>query len=375
MEKSKRMEGKETMFETIKYIGEKFRLQGELYSYTTITVGNINATYKGTYITDGQYKSYLFQRINTHVFKNPVEIMKNIDEVTSYIREKFPEQLTLHFHHTADGLNYFVSDEDSFWRVMNYVDSLALDTTDDLRVIEATGKAFGNFQAQLAGFDGSTLYETIPDFHNTRKRLDTLFTHVSEDPCNRVHEVMDEIAYLSYVSEKAAELSVDFANGKIPRRVTHNDTKANNVLFDKVTKEPLVVIDLDTIMPGMSMYDFGDAVRFIANTAAEDEPDTDKVFFDTGKFRAFARGFIRETKDLLTEVELENLVKASFSITVEQASRFLDDYLTGDHYFRYEYPKHNLVRARCQLQLAKDIEKKWQELEWIIRDVRAQLEE
>lgn len=144
------MEGKETMFETIKYIGEKFRLPGERYSYTTITVGNINATYKATYITDGQYKSYLFQRINTHVFKNPVEIMKNIDEVTSYIRKKFPEQLTLHFHHTADGLNYFVSDEDSFWRVMNYVDSLALDTTDDLRVIEATGKAFGNFQAQLA---------------------------------------------------------------------------------------------------------------------------------------------------------------------------------------------------------------------------------
>lgn len=196
---------------------------------------------------------------------------------------------------------------------------------------------------------------------------------MEKDPCNRVHEVPDEIAYLSFVSDKAAELSELFANGKIPRRVTHNDTKANNVLFDKVTKEPLVVIDLDTIMPGMSMYDFGDAVRFIANTSAEDEPDTSKVFFDTGKFRAFAKGFIRETKDLLTEVELKNLVKASFSITVEQASRFLDDYLTGDHYFRYEYPKHNLVRARCQLQLAKDIEKKWSELEWIIQDVIDQL--
>ena len=355
------------MFETIKLIGEKFRLQGELYSYSVITVGNINSTYKVTYaVGDNKYKAYLFQRINTHVFKNPVEIMKNIDQVTSYIREKYPEQLALHFHHTEDGVNYFISDEDSFWRVMNYVDSLTLDTTDDLAVIEATGKAFGNFQAQLADFDGSVLYETIPDFHNTRKRLDTLFEDVKKDPCNRVHEVPDEIAYLSFVSDKAAELS--------PRRVTHNDTKANNVLFDKVTKEPLVVIDLDTIMPGMSMYDFGDAVRFIANTSAEDEPDTSKVFFDTGKFRAFAKGFIRETKDLLTEAELQNLVKASFSITVEQASRFLDDYLTGDHYFRYEYPKHNLVRARCQLQLAKDIEKKWSELEWIIQDVIEQLE-
>ena len=363
------------MFETIKLIGEKFRLQGELYSYSVITVGNINSTYKVTYaVGDNKYKAYLFQRIHTHVFKNPVEIMKNIDQVTSYIREKYPEQLALHFHHTEDGVNYFISDEDSFWRVMNYVDSLTLDTTDDLAVIEATGKAFGNFQAQLADFDGSVLYETIPDFHNTRKRLDTLFEDVKKDPCNRVHEVPDEIAYLSFVSDKAAELSVRFAKGELPRRVTHNDTKANNVLFDKVTKEPLVVIDLDTIMPGMSMYDFGDAVRFIANTSAEDEPDTSKVFFDTGKFRAFAKGFIRETKDLLTEAELQNLVKASFSITVEQASRFLDDYLTGDHYFRYEYPKHNLVRARCQLQLAKDIEKKWSELEWIIQDVIEQLE-
>ena len=362
------------MFDTIKLIGEKFRLPGELYSYSLITVGNINSTYKVTYaVGDNKYKAYLFKRINTHIFKHPVQIMKNIDEVTSYIRKKYPEQLTLHFHHTAEGNNYFVSDEDSFWRVMNYVDSLTLDNTDDLTVIEATGKAFGNFQAQLADFDGSVLYETIPDFHNTRKRLNTLFEHVEEDPCNRVHEVPDEIAYLSFVSDKAAELSELFANGEIPRRVTHNDTKANNVLFDKVTKEPLVVIDLDTIMPGMSMYDFGDAVRFIANTSAEDEPDTSKVFFDTGKFRAFAKGFIRETKDLLTEVELKNLLKASFSITVEQASRFLDDYLTGDHYFRYEYPKHNLVRARCQLQLAKDIEKKWSELEWIIQDVIDQL--
>ena len=144
-----------------------------------------------------------------------------------------------------------------------------------------------------------------------------------------------------------------FENGEIPKRVTHNDTKCNNVLFDSVTKEPIVVIDLDTIMPGMSMYDFADAVRFIANTAVEDEPDTSKVFFDTAKFRAFANGFIGATKDSLTEIEIENLVKATFSITIELASRFLDDYITGDKYFRCEYPKHNLVRTRCQLQLAK----------------------
>lgn len=357
------------MQDTLQLIGKKFRLPGELYAYSTITNGNINSTYKVTYSMDGGLKSYLFQRVNTHVFQNPVEIMENIERVTTYIREKYPEQITLHFHHTVDGANYYIQDEDSFWRVINYVDSITLNASDDLRVIEATGKAFGRFQTQLSDFDGSLLHETIPDFHNTKKRLDTLFTHIAEDPCSRVHEVQDEIAYLASVREKAAELSVRFADGEIPRRVTHNDTKANNVLFDRDTKEPIVVIDLDTVMPGMSMYDFGDAVRFIANTAAEDEPDTNRVFFDTGKFRAFAKGFLWETKASLTEVEINNLVRASFSITIELASRFLDDYLTGDQYFRCTYPKHNLVRARCQLQLAKDIERKQRELDWIIRDI------
>jgi hypothetical protein len=294
--------------------------------------------------------------------------MKNIDRVTSYISEKYPDQRTLHYYHTEDGLNYYICD-DAFWRVVNYIDSITFDSSEDLKVIEATGKAFGQFQTRLSDFDGSLLYETIPDFHNTKKRLDTLFNHIDEDPCGRVAEVQKEIEYLTVIREKASALSVQFANGEIPKRVTHNDTKCNNVLFDRVTKEPIVVIDLDTIMPGMSMYDFADAVRFVANTAVEDEPDVSRVYFDTSKFRAFAQGFIGATKDALEPIEIENLVKATFSITVELASRFLDDYLTGDLYFRCKYPKHNLVRTRCQLQLAKDIERKWDELSWIIRDV------
>jgi len=164
-------------------------------------------------------------------------------------------------------------------------------------------------------------------------------------------------------------LSVRFANGEIPKRVTHNDTKCNNVLFDRVSKEPIVVIDLDTIMPGMFIYDFADGVRFIANSAVEDEQDVSKVYFDTKKFRAFARGFIQGTKGALEPVEINNLVKGTFSITIELASRFLDDYIMGDQYFRCAYPKHNLVRTRCQLQLAKDIERKWDELEGIVREV------
>lgn len=358
------------MYNALTEIGKKFRLPGEVYSYNVITMGNINSTYKVTYtLPDETLKSYLFQRVNTNVFKNPVAIMENIDRVTTYIREKYPNQITLHFHQTDEGLNYYLYGENAFWRVVNYIDAVTFNISDDLRVIEATGKAFGAFQTQLSDFDGSLLHETIPDFHNTKKRLDTLFSHVSEDPCGRVAKVRKEIEYIASVRDKAAELSVQFANGEIPKRVTHNDTKCNNVLFDRATKEPIVVIDLDTIMPGMSMYDFADAVRFIANTAVEDEPDPSKVFFDTAKFRAFAKGFIGATIQSLEPLEIKNLVKATFSITIELASRFLDDYITGDRYFKCTYPKHNLVRTRCQLKLAEDIERKWEELEWIVKDV------
>jgi Ser/Thr protein kinase RdoA (MazF antagonist) len=358
------------MYDIFKEVASKFRLPGEVYSYDAIVMGNINMTYKVTFEREnGTYKSYLFQRVNTKVFKNPAQIMENIDRVTNYIREKYPNQTTLHFHHTDDGLNYYVNDDKSFWRVVNFVDSITFNTSDDLRVIELTGKAFGQFQTQLSDFDGSLLYETIPDFHNTRKRLDTLFLHVAEDPCSRVKKVKNEVDYISSVRDKASLLSVMFENGEIPKRVTHNDTKCNNVLFDRVTKDPIVVIDLDTIMPGMSLYDFADAVRFIANTSVEDEPDISKVSFDTKKFEAFTKGFISETYESLEPVELNNLVKATFAITVELACRFLDDYITGDQYFRCAYAKHNLIRARCQLQLAKDIERKSEELEKIVQSV------
>ncbi len=358
------------MFSTLKEIGQKFRLVGEIYSYDAITMGNINSTYKVTYTQrDGSLESYLFQRVNTHVFKNPVEIMKNIDRVTTHIHNKYPDQTTLRYYHTDEGINYLLYDENFFWRVSNFVDSITFNASDDLGIIEATGKAFGAFQTQLADFDAAVLFETIPDFHNTKKRLDTLFAHAEEDPCGRVAEVQRELEYLASVREKAVKLWGLYDTGRLPKRVTHNDTKCNNVLFDRVTKEPIVVIDLDTVMPGMSVYDFADAVRFIANTSVEDEADTTKVFFDTAKFRAFARGFIGETVRALEPIEINNLVLATFSMTVELASRFLDDYLTGDVYFRCAYPKHNLVRTRSQLKLAQDIERKWDELEWIVQDI------
>ena len=266
----------------------------------------------------------------------------------------------------------FEDEENGVWRACYLIpDTMSYDLAENAEMFRSSGAAFGKFMADLSDFPAETLHEVIPDFHNTKKRLDTLFAHIAEDPCGRAAEVQDEIAYLTEVREKAAELSVRFANGEFPVRVTHNDTKSNNVLFDKETKMPLVVIDLDTVMPGMAMYDFADAVRFIANTAAEDEPDVSKVHFDTEKFRAFCKGFLGAVGKSLTQSERDSLVLAAFSITIELASRFLDDYLTGDTYFKINYPLHNLDRTRCQLALAKDIIRKQDELERIVAETAA----
>ena len=356
------------MIKKLQKIGDKFRLPGRIVSYETVKRGNINSTYCVTYENEGKNKNYMFQKVNTFVFKDPVHIMENIDHVTSHIIRHHADSPALHFHHTEDGSNFWFDEDGSFWRIMNAVDSITFDTCDDLEVIRNTGEAFGRFQMQLSDFDASLLHETIPDFHNTKKRLDTLFEHAAEDPCERAASVADELTYIAGVRERAGELSVRYAAGEFPLRVTHNDTKANNVLFDPKTKKPLVVIDLDTVMPGMAMYDFGDAVRFIANTAAEDEKDVSKVSFDEDKFRAFCEGYVGQVWNSLTPDEIDSLVPASFAITVELASRFLDDYLTGDKYFKTDYPEHNIVRTRCQLALAKDIDKKSADLAAIVRE-------
>ena len=357
------------MFKKLNTVGKAFRLPGSFYAYDTIKNGNINSTYKVTYqLPEGKLKSFIVQKINTNVFHDPEAIMENIDRVTSHIRTAYPNEVSLHFHHTDDGKNYLYDEDGSFWRVMNYVDSITFDTCDDLAVISAIGEAFGRFQNQLADFDGAFLHETIPDFHNTHKRLDKLFDDVAKNPCDRNADAEEEIEYISSTRLEAGKLSEQYSNGNFPVRVTHNDTKSNNVLFDRITKRPLVVIDLDTVMPGMSVYDFGDAVRFICNTAAEDEPDVRRVYFDTSKFRAFCHGYLGAVRNSLTEVEKKSLVLGAFSITIELASRFLDDYLTGDTYFKVNYPGHNLVRTRCQLALAKDILRKKDELEWIIEE-------
>lgn len=361
-----------TLQKKLRHIGDIFRLDGELYSVTVLTSGNVNSTYKIDYrLADGTVKSYITQRINPYVFRHPKEIMRNIDLVTSHIRNKLTAtQVALHFHHTADKKNYYVDEDDgSFWRLYTFIPAIAYNTCDNLDVLRNAGEAFGRFQMQLSDFDASLLFETIPDFHNTPKRLDTFFSHVDEDPCGRAAEISEEIAKIRKHRKIASLLYERYLAKELPLRVTHNDTKINNVLFDAKTKLPLTVIDLDTVMPGLAMYDFGDAVRFAASTAAEDEADLTCVAFDLDKYRAFAEGFITPIRNSLTKNELDCMALGAITITVELASRFLDDYLLGDKYFKVNYEGHNLVRARCQLHLLEDMLKKYDDMCAIITDL------
>ena len=353
-------------------VGEAFRIRGPFFSYEEIKKGNVNHTYRVNYIRDdgtgmASIKSYLVQRVNTYAFQHPVELMRNIDRVTEHIRKKHPDAKCLHFHHTAEGLNYLM-DEDGFWRLSNYLPSITFDTCDDLNVVRRAGQAFGDFQMMLSDFDVSQLYYTIPDFHNTRKRYEKFKADVAADPCGRVKEVQAEIDWLLSVEDEACRLTDLYAAGELPLRVTHNDTKINNVLFDEKTHEALVVIDLDTVMPGLVGHDFGDAIRSAANFVEEDCPDASKAGVNLNVYWAFAEGFLKETASTLTENEVATLGQSCFSLACELASRFLDDYLIGDKYFKTRMPGHNLLRTRCQIALARDMRLKMDAMNAIVRD-------
>ncbi|MBR5473788.1 MAG: aminoglycoside phosphotransferase family protein [Lachnospiraceae bacterium] len=356
------------MREKLIQVCQAFRIGGEFQSYEEIKVGNVNHTYKVNFKQEsGMEKSYMVQRVNTFVFKRPVEVMDNIDRVTEHIRAKKPGQVALHFHHTEDRKTY-VFDESGFWRLFNYIESDNYNVTEDLTVIRNGGEAFGEFQMNLSDFAAEELYETIVDFHNTKKRYEKLKMDVAADPCGRVAEVRELVDWIFDVEEMACRLTDLYDQGLLPLRVTHNDTKINNVLFDKKSKEALVVIDLDTVMPGLVGHDFGDAIRFAANYVEEDSPETEKAGLNLAVFQAFTEGFLKQTAGALTEKEIETLPLSCFAITVELASRFLDDYILGDPYFKIRYPEHNLVRTRCQVALAKDMLGKMDQMEQIVKE-------
>ena len=354
------------------HVGEKFCIPGPFFSYEEIKMGNVNHTYKINYIRDdgsgmAQIKSYLVHKVNTYAFQHPLELMSNIDKVTEYIHEKYPDIKCLHFHHTKERHNY-LEGEEGFWRLSNYIPSVTFNSCDDLSVVRSAGQAFGNFQQMLADFDASSLFYTIPDFHNTRSRYAKLKEEIARDPCGRVAKVRQELDWLLSVEDEACKLTDLYEEGKLPLRVTHNDTKINNVLFDEETLRPLVVIDLDTVMPGLVGHDFGDAIRFAANFVEEDCPKADEAGLNLNVYWAFAEGFLKETAPTLTEMEVETLGNSCFTLTCELATRFLADYLVGDKYFKVNGPEHNLIRTRCQIALAKDMQTKMDAMNAIVRD-------
>lgn len=347
---------------------ELFRIEGTYVGHEMIQVGNVNKTYEVKFILpDGKRKSFLVQNVNTYAFRKPVELMENIDKVTEHIRAKKPGQVALHFHHTADRKTYVI-DGDNFWRMTNYIPSVTHSEVHDPGIIRNAGKAFGEFQMQLADFDIKQLYETIPGFHNTRMRYEKLIASMHEDPVGRVAEVREELDFLLSVQDQACKLTDMLAADELPLRVTHNDTKINNVLFEIGGDMPLVVIDLDTVMPGLVGHDFGDAIRFAANYVAEDSRDYEKAGVDLDIFRSFAEGFLQMTAKTLTPNEIDTLALSCFALTVELATRFLADYIDGDRYFKIRSTDHNLVRTRCQIALAKDMLKKMPQMEQIVRE-------
>lgn len=353
-------------------VGEAFRIPGAFFSYEEIKMGNVNHTYKVNYIRDdgsgmAKIKSYLVQRVNTYAFQKPLELMANIDKVTEYIRANFPHVKCLHFHHTSEQNNYLM-DEDGFWRLSNYVPSVTFNSCEDLEIVRSAGQAFGDFQMMLSEFEASSLYYTIPDFHNTRRRYEKLKADMEADPCGRVAEVREELDWLLSVEGEACKLTDLYEAGELPLRVTHNDTKINNVLFDKESLKPLVVIDLDTVMPGLVGHDFGDAIRFAANFVEEDSPEAEEAGLNLNIYWAFAEGFLKETAPALTEAEAGTLGNSCFTLACELSTRFLDDYITGDKYFKIKDPKHNLTRTRCQIALAKDMRKKMDAMNAIVWD-------
>ena len=360
----------EQLARRLQQVGKQFKLNAPFFSYEEINQGNVNHTYRVDYIQDdgtgmARIKNYLVQRVNTYAFRDPVALMENIDKVTEYIHAKRPKQTCLHYHHTAESKTYFF-EGDEFWRVCNYIPSVTYDTCEDLEIVRSAAEAFGDFQIALAEFDASQLSYTIPDFHNTRKRYETLIADAKEDKLGRVRNVREELDYLLSVQDLACKLTDMEKTGELPIRVTHNDTKINNVLFDENTRKAIVVIDLDTVMPGLVAHDFGDAVRFAANFTEEDSEDTEKTGIDLNIFWAFADGFLSKTANMLTQNEIDTLGISGFVLACELATRFLDDYITGDKYFKVKKDNHNVIRTRCQIALAKDMYKKLDAMDAIV---------
>ncbi len=356
-------------------IQERFAINGTYTGFERINNGHINSTYTVIFDQDGKSKKYVLQMINTEVFKNVEGLMDNIVRVTGHIRQKnadlnlpWADRGTLNFQPCRDGKYFYFDELDRCWRVYEYIDDVyTCNSIESADVFESAGTAFGEFQKLLADFDGSTLFETIENFHNTASRLEALKKAVEEDRAGRLGEVKDEIDFALAREADTHKLVDLIAEGKLPLRVTHNDTKLNNILFDNQLNKGICIIDLDTVMPGLSLYDFGDSIRFGANTASEDEKDLSLVSLSLELYESYVKGYLGSACEALTDLEKELLPFGAKIMTFECGIRFLTDYLNGDIYFKTEYPEHNLDRCHTQFALVADMEKKMTDMEEITR--------
>lgn len=359
----------------------RFDVRGDVTDIRQITKGYINKTYRiETKDEDGRTHKYTLQRINTDVFTNPDVLMDNYMKVTQHLQGRF-----LLSGHTRKGSNptikpvlkngkAYLRTDSGCWRMMNYFSGIySMDIPDSPQTFYEAGKSFGLFLKAMSDMDISELKDTIPNFHNTRIRYRDLLAAIDDDPYRRVKDVVDEIKFIKDRSSRYGLIADALESGRIPKRITHNDCNLNNILFSRETHEPVAVIDLDTVMTGSPLYDYGDSMRIGTNTATDDETDLSKVSCDLKLYEAYARGYLEACGDILTEEELKLMPYASIIITSEDGIRFLMDHINGDTYYITEYAGQNLDRCRTQLKLVEDMEKKLPQIKEILRKIYAEL--
>ena len=358
--------------EELSSIVHAFAFPGTITDWTPHGNGHINDTFLVRSTENGVLRKSILQRMNRTVFHNPTELMQNIAQVTSFLRKKItaaggdPFRETLNLIPTTDDAWFFVDERGEFWRAFLFIsDASCYDAVTDPKLFYETGNAFGRFQQMLSDFPSASLFETIPDFHNTPLRYQALLQAAQADPKGRLKNVSDEMAFFLDHADDYGVAERMKASGELPLRVTHNDTKLNNVLMDAETGDGVCVIDLDTVMPGLCAYDFGDAIRYGASTAAEDERDLSRVELSLPLFETYVRGYLSACGNALTEAEKNLLPLGAKIMTLECGVRFLTDYLQGDTYFHTSRPGQNLDRARTQLRLVEDMERKWARMEEI----------
>jgi len=354
-------------------IANIFALKGHVSQIQRWEVGHINETFVVQTGLNGRVTRYVMQRINHHVFQDPSALMENIVKVTTYLRKRIqehggdPDRETLTLVPTRDGRLFHPCKTGDFWRTYRFIEGTrTYQQVVNLEHLYEAARAIGRFLRLLDAFPAEELHITIPDFHHTPKRFHAFIQALDADQHNRAYEARDVIQFALERADIADTIIAPLTNGELPQRVTHNDTKLNNVLIDEATGKGICVVDLDTVMPGSSLFDFGDFVRSAANTGEEDDIHLDRVGLDLDRFRTITKGYLQETADTLTQQERALLHESPRILTYELGLRFLTDYLNGDVYFRIHRPRHNLDRARAQFKLVEDIEQKTGEMNRIV---------